>query len=407
MQNSIMSRFLASVIFRMVFSIITISLLLISPTSIFAQPADDFIGKTVDHNGLWIRIDPAYKAQYPEFTHALSKEFVDGAAIMIQWAVLEPKPGVYNFEALDKWIEVTTAQHKKIGLGLMAGMHTPEWLYAGPYNVPRNAFDYNRNPQGAAICTVLVLPSPWNENFIKEFNLATAELARHLREFQAPGIPRGAAYDALRIVKLTGINNTTEELRLNANKGDNGPCHQSDAQQIWASAGFTPTKIARAWHEMIGNTGRVFHDKILSMDIIQSGAFPSIDESGRIYTPPPHTSDVLTARLIEASLARFRGRLSIQWNALSQREPNPAVIDAGRKGAIVAWQMNEFLGPQGGSGCFYGEQRSHCKTNEDFEIMLRNGIDRGAHFIEIWATNVDEYDAVFRKAHDRLKHVSP
>jgi hypothetical protein len=206
-------------------------------------------------------------------------------------------------------------------------------------------------------------------------------------------------------VKLDGINNTSEELRLVANRGDNGPCHQSDARQVWATAGFTPSKIEGAWQALIENTGRVFNDKILSVDLIQVGAFPSIDEFGAIYTPPPHIVDSLTTRLVKVALARFKGRLSVQWNALSQKDLNPAVIDAGREGAIVAWQMNEFLGPEGGSGCIYGEQRLRCKSTEDFYSILGNGVGQGAHFIEIWSKNVDEYEPAFRRARDELLKV--
>ena len=374
----------------------------VSPVS-RSDEANATVGKKVDHYGLLIRIAPEHRPQAADFSHALAKDFVDGAAIVVQWSSLEPTPGVYDFSGLDEWIGAVAAQHKKISLGVIAGSFSPTWLYSAPYNVPRNEFSYNRDPQRAPVCTVLVLPSPWDEHFIKEYSQMTADLARHVRDFQAPGVARGAAYEALRIVKLGGINNTSEELRLVAHKGDNGPCHQSDARKIWADAGFTPTKIERAWQELIDNTGRVFPDKILSMAIIQVGAFPPIDDSGHIYTPPPRTLDALTTRLVDIALARFNGRLSVQWNALSQREPNPAVTDAGRKGAIVAWQLNEFLGPQGGTGCFDGEQRVRCKSVDDFDAILNNGISQGAHFLEIWAKNVDEFEPAFRKEHDRLK----
>jgi hypothetical protein len=367
-----------------------------------ASEADAAVAKGVDYGGLLIEIDPQHRPQYPDFLHALTKDFVDGGVITLQWSQLEPKPGVYDFSDLDQWIVNIAGQHKKISLAVMAGMYTPDWLYSAPFNVPKNEFKYNRDPQGAPVCTVLVLPSPWDARFISQYNNVVAAVAQHIRDFQAPGIAHGAAYAALRIVKLDGINNTTEELRLVANKGDNGPCQQSDARQVWAKAGFAPRKIEAAWQKLIENTGRTFNDKILSMDLIQVAAFPAIDDSGAIYTPPPRSVDSLTTRLVEIALSRFKGRLAVQWNALSHLEPNPAVTDAGRNGAIVAWQMNEFLGPQGGSGCFYGEQRRPCKSPDDFYAILANGIDHDARFIEIWAKNVDEFEPAFRKAHARL-----
>jgi hypothetical protein len=386
--------------------IFLVSCVVLASTTSRSEESDALVGKKVDHYGLLVRIDPEHRPQAPDFLHALSKDFVDGGIITVQWSVIEPQPGTYDFSSVDSWVQAIAAQHKKIGLGVMAGTFTPAWLYSSPYNVPKNEFNFNRNPQGGSVCALLVLPSPWNETFIKEYNQMIDALARHLHEFQASGVPRGAAYDALRIVKLGGINNTSEELRLVANKGDNGPCHQSDARKIWADAGFTPSRIEKAWRDLIEHFGRVFPDKILSVDIIQVGAFPPIDDSGHIYVPPPRTVDQLTTRLIDVALSRFKGRLSVQWNALSQREPNPAVTDAGAKGAIVAWQLNEFLGPQGGTGCFDGEQRVPCRSVEDFDATLRNGMDRGAHFIEIWAKNVDEFEPAFHRAHERLNQLA-
>lgn len=322
---------------------------------------------------------------------------------MVQWASIEPAPGVFDFSNLDRWLEEAIQSKKKISLGIMAGWFTPAWLYDEDHQVPMNSFNYNRNPQGTALCTVLQLPSPWNPVFLKEYGQAISALSHHLREFQAPGVPRGAAYDAVRIVKLAGINNTTEELRLNANRADNGPCHQSDAPSIWAAAGFTPRKIESAWATIADNIALAFPDKILSVDIIQAGAFPPIDDSGVIYRPQPRTLDSLTNKILAIGIPRFKGKFAVQWDALSQLPPNPAVLAAGAKGAIVAWQMNQILGPAGGSGCFYENHRLPCQSIEDFQSILDNGINLGGKFIEIWAPNVDFYAEIFVKAHNRLK----
>jgi hypothetical protein len=364
-----------------------------------------------DHAGLYVRIDPSYVNQAQDFTNALSKDFVDGAAIMIQWASLEPAPGVYEFAGLDQWVTASVTRHKKLSLGVMAGWFTPEWLYNEPYKVPRNSFNYNRNPQydrqphGMPACAVLTLPSPWNPVFIREYNKMIRDVARHLHELQVPGFPPGAAFDALRIVKLSGINNTTEELRLFAHKGDNGPCHQSDAQQIWAAVGFTPEKIISAWIALADNIAAAFPDQILSVDVIQVGAFPPIDSSGRVYSPTPGGTDALSDRIIDMGLSRFKGRFSVQWDALSRLPPNPAVLRAASQGAIMAWQMNQWAGLRG-SGCIYEELgkelRTACKSPEEFDAILDNGVSRGAEFIEIWAQNVDSFAPSFQKAHDRL-----
>jgi hypothetical protein len=355
-----------------------------------------------DHRGLYVRIDPSYANMFPAFDNALSKDFVDGAAVMMQWATIAPQPGIYDWSAVDVWLADAVSKKKKLSIGLMAGWFTPQWLYEKPFNVPKNSFSYNRNPQGEPICTILALPSPWDRTYIEEFNTAMSALAQHLRQLTIPGQPAGAAYDAVKIVKISGINNTTEELRLVANRADNGPCNQSDAQSMWAAAGFRPGRIVKAWQTIADSTAADFPEKLLSIDIIQSGAFPPVDEAGSVYRPQRGSTDALTNEILAVAVPRFGKRLAVQWDALSQTDPNPAVIEAGRKGATVAWQLNQFLGPRGGTGCIYGERRTRCKSDADFWSILENGLRRDAAFIEIWAPNVDEYPAVFQRAHCQL-----
>ena len=364
------------------------------------------IGEESAYSGLYVRIDPSYRAQAPEFENALSKGFVDGAAIMVEWDSIEPEPGVYTFAGLDRWLGKAVVLRKKVSLGLMAGWFTPSWLYRGKYHVPANRFMYNRNPQGAALCTTLTLPSPWNANFIREYNEAIGELSQHLRELAIPGFPPGAAYDAVRIVKVGGINNTTEELRLVSNRGDRGPCHQSDAQAIWAEAGFTPDKVESAWLKLAKNIAARFPGRVLSIDVIQGNGFPAIDNQGRIYRYSGSPADPVTAWIIKKGIAQFPGRFAVQWDALSEAGVDPAVVTAGAEGAIVGWQMNEFLGPKGGSGCMYGTLRAACRSTADFASALEHGIGLGGRFIEIWAANVNRFAAAFRQAHNRLEAAS-
>jgi len=366
-------------------------------------------GRVHDYKGLYVMIYPTWVPQTAAFENALSKPFIDGATVIMQWAVIEPRPGVFDFSSMDRWISSVVTKRKKISLGVMAGMWTPEWLYDSDHQVAKNVFVYNRSPQGTPNCTRLALPSPWHQSYIREYNQMMREVAKHLHQLQIPDMGPDAAYEALRIIKVAGINNTTEELRLYANmypRGDPGPCHQSDAPPIWAAAGFTPTKVVVAWTEIASNLAAVFPGKVLSVDIIQVNAFPPVDDSGRVYRPEPRSNDLLTTRIVEAGISRFSGRFAVQWNALSNLPPNSAVVDAGARGAIEAWQMNEFLGSNG-SGCIYGGRRSACRSPQDFQVVLNNGINAGGQFIEIWAQNVDEFASAFQHAHERLVQRAP
>ena len=372
---------------------------IVNPVPSFAQES-----QKIDYKGLYVYINPLWVNQTSYMENALSKPYIDGAAIVVEWKRLEPAPGQYEFSDMDKWVGAVVAQHKKIDFGVMAGTWSPEWLYDQNHQVSKVSFDYNRNPQGTPNCTVLTLPTPWSPTYINEYNKMMQEVARHFHELKVPGFPQGAAFDALRIVKLTGINNTTEELRLYAGAhphGDNGACHQTSAPPVWAAAGFTPSKIKMAWTEMSDNTANAFPGKILSVDIIRVNAFPAIDDSGNVYRPEPGANDRLTNEILSIGLSRYKGRFAVQWNALTSEEPDTAVTDAGTKGAIVGWQMNQFM-HENGSGCFYGRQRAECKSVEDFQEMFDNGIKRGGQYIEIWAQSVDDFAPAFQNAHNQL-----
>jgi hypothetical protein len=345
--------------------------------------------------GLYVRIDPDLVLQAPGFRHALTDPSIDGAAIMVRWSSIEQRPGVYDWHILDPWLSQVISLRKKLSLGVMAGWFTPEWLYDSAHGVPANRFRYNRHPQGQPLCAILTLPSPWNAVFVREYNAMTRDLARHLRTFEG-----GGAYANLRMIKVGGINNTTEELRLVANGGDNGPCKQSDAQAIWKAAGFRPSNIVEAWRRMAQTAADVFPQALLSNDVIQAGAFPPIDERGNIYRPQPRTTDALTDRIINIGIRRWGSRFSVQWDGLSQAPVDPAVVRAGQRGATIGWQLNHVL--LKGSGCIYGLLRKPCGSVDEYQTMFENGIRNGGKFIEVWADDLDQYRTAYEFAHRQL-----
>jgi hypothetical protein len=337
------------------------------------------------------------------YTTALSQDYVDGAAIMLEWKAFEPQPDVYDWSDLDRWVEKAVTLHKKLSIGVVGGWFTPDWLYGSGYGVPKNSFNYDRSRRESA-CTILTLPSFWHPVYLREYGKMMAALSQHLRGLQGPGLPSGAVYKALRVVKLSGINNTTEELRVDATKPDNGPCQQSDAAAIWAQAGFTPDKVIAAWKTIAEDTAKAFPDKILSVDVIHRGAFPSIDNGGRVVPPTRDAPDDLTEKILNIAVPMYRDRLMVQWDALWQGKPPQEVLDSGAHGARIGWQMNGFMGVWGGSGCVYKPfHTAACNNLADFQSILDNGINYGGRYIEIHAPNANtDFAPAFQAAHSRL-----
>jgi hypothetical protein len=335
---------------------------------------------------------------------AIAANFIDGAAVIVQWQEIEPRPGLYDWRTLDRWVVQTVSLHKKLSVGVAAGLFAPAWLYGPGYGVPKNSFDYNRSSVGVA-CTVMTQPSFWAPAYLRAYGAMMDALALHLRTMQVPGSPPGAAYAALKVIKLSGINNTTEELRVDATKPDDGPCHQSDATAIWAAAGFTPGKAVSAFMTIAAETKAAFPGKVLSVAIIHANAFPAIDDDGRIETTDPRP-DPVTMKILAAAVPVYGHLLLVQWNALWQGKPPGEVAEAGVNGARIGWQMNGFAGSRGGSGCIYpGFKISPCKSEQDFQSILDNGINLGGQYIEVQVPSVTNpaWQTAFEEAHERLQ----
>jgi len=357
-----------------------------------------------DEAGLYLYLAHPGLANFDAlYSAGLTEPYIDGAAIIVQWAQLEPRPEVYDWSILDKWALKTVLLHKQLSVGVSSGLFAPEWIYGAGYRVPKNSFDFNRSGNGIS-CVVLTQPSFWNPVYLGEYRKMIAAMSEHLRALKGPDIPPGAVYQALRVVKLSGINITTEELKVDTTPPDTGPCHQSDATAIWAEAGFTPAKTVSAFMTLAADTSRAFPEKLLSLSVIHRNAFPPIDDNGHVYSTIP-IPDVLTARILASAIPIYRSRLLVQWNALWQGGPPTEVLAAGKQGARIGWQMNGFRGDWTGSGCIYpGFKIRDCETVADFQSILDNGIDLGGRYIEVQGPSVGNklWEPAFQAAHDRL-----
>ena len=342
----------------------------------------------------------------PSYLEGLSKDYVDGIALVVRWDRLEPKPGIFDWSDLDRWVVPTISIGKKLSIGVIAGFFTPKWLYQAGYDVPKNDFAFDPSNSGKT-CQAWSQPSVWNPVFLHQYAAALTALADHLRQVKVDGKAAGSALEALTVIKLSGINNTTEELRVDSTRPDTGPCRQSDASSLWAKAGFTPERLIDAVKTIGSATAKTFPKRELGLAIIHKFAFPEIDDEGRTHegTSIP---DEVTARILRSVVPIYGKRLLVQWNALWQGAPPPEVVSARNGGASLGWQMNGFLGAWGGSGCIYPHwEIGPCKSAQDFHSILENGLNLGATYIEIQIGSVLEkaWQPAFEAAHIRLQEL--
>jgi hypothetical protein len=84
-------------------------------------------------------------------------------------------------------------------------------------------------------------------------------------------------YSAVTLVRLTGINRTTEELRLPAETAaSTGLACVSNAITIWQQAGYRPSLLLQAWNAILGSFEKSFPHKSFAVSIIPSNSLQCI-----------------------------------------------------------------------------------------------------------------------------------
>jgi hypothetical protein len=179
-------------------------------------------------------------------TASLSVPGVDGIVLVIAWSAIEPSMGQYQWTTLDLWTHRAVTLGKKIDLTITAGSDTPSWLFQpAPSGAGAAPLSFTISPHGGAtgVCDSETLAPPWDAAFLNRWDLLLAALADHLRS--------DGTYSAVTLLRITGVNRTTDELRLPAETAQStGLACVSDAISIWQQAGFRPSLLLQAWDQI-------------------------------------------------------------------------------------------------------------------------------------------------------------
>ncbi len=233
-------------------------------------------------------------------------------------------------------------------------------------------------------------------------------LAAHLRA-------TGALKDVT-VVKLTGVNTDTDEVRLPAEtpQGTGNPC-VTDAIVAWQSVGYRPSLVASAMRGVAGSWERAFPDAWKVFPLIPRQSFPPVSENGRPTTG--RSANVLVhhelGNIISAAESVSHGHFIIQMDWLIAGKPvRPRVMEFARRFSTpVAWQTNFYLGREGKGAACGGQFGNAVRCdNASFLRLLQSGIHpdggsgpnaRGA-FIEVFPPDVIEFSQAVAQAHDEM-----
>ena len=338
-------------------------------------------------------------------TSSLGVPGMDGIVLVIAWASIEPSIGQYQWSTLDQWMHQAVAAGKKIDLTVTAGADTPSWVFQpAPAGGGARSLTFTISPHGGAtgVCDTETIAPPWDTAFLARWDSLLAALAAHCK---ATG-----TYNAITLLRLTGINRTTDELRLPAETSQStGLACVSDSIATWQQAGYRPSLLLQGWDQITSSFQKSFPDKSFSVAIIPQNAFPQIAEDGSVIKGG---SPDQNQPLLSLASHKFAARLVVQFNFLMPGEAaSPAVIGAAQTlGTMAAFQTNNYFGSTGqGAGCSEPVTNPTPCTNTTFLALLQTGIyplgtsnSLRAQYIEVFPANANAFPGDILQAHDEL-----
>jgi hypothetical protein len=341
------------------------------------------------------------------FLQSMNVPGTDGITLVESWSTLEPDKGVFEWELaspgpsqFDQWLKAVMSAGKKINLAIRAGADEPTWLFdpVGLDGAGATPFHFAASPhQGESrdTCRRVDIAAPWDPVFLLEWGAMLNAVSDHLRQV--------GAYDSVKMVRLTGINRSTDEFRL-PEEVLTTPCRTNSIDK-WLAAGYRPRLLESAWDAITTEFLASFPDKTFNVPIIpiatgnDQNPFPEIDDDGCVFpdfVPPddPHVpcidpaltteqqntrlNDVL-GDLLRIASGKFPGHLVIEFENLETNRPaSLAVVDAAEEfQEMTAFMTNNYFAASrstGGAACSGGFLHPMDCDNAGYVALLNIGI---------------------------------
>ncbi len=354
-----------------------------------------------------------------QLAQAIAMPSVDGILLDLNWTDIANATAIktYDWTLLDSMVQLAVTQNppKKFEIAIITGGTTPAWVVAPPpqgLGAASGNFEYVQADKPGATCISEQLALPWDGNYIAAYADLLQQLSAHLK---AQGW-----YSSMTMLRLTGINTLTDELRLPAEPPSavaQFPCLSGNLQE-WVHVGYTQGMLATGWRQLLTAAMRAFPDKLFNVALITDNGFPAFTPNGTPILSPPSTpsavqqaSGVVLSNLVQIAGQQLAGQLVLQSNGLV----NAAQLDtttislAQANGALLAWQTNEWELQTSGAAC--GGSRGSpvaCQSEADFHALLTIGIyPQGsdgtnplkASYLELFAPNILAFPNAVHKAH--------
>jgi hypothetical protein len=375
------------------------------------------LSRPVDLRGIYVYVPLDVATNAPAAApvkSALALPGVDGMLIVGLWSSIETNLNLYDWTHLDHWISYGIASHKKIDISIRSGDGIPDWLFLSPTNGGAGAtpliFTISPKDGKTGNCQQETNAIPWEPAFLDAWNALLTNLSAHLTIM--------GTYSNVTLLRLTGINRTSDELRLPAQTADTnsltgtGLSCVSNAPAIWQTNGYRPSKLLFAWSNIITSFKTNFPDKAFCVAIIPNPPqvpFPPIDENGQLIT---NNLPDQNQPLLQLASQMLPGRFVVQFNFLmTSNAAQPAVIEAASNyGSLPAFQVNNWLASSNAGSACGGTVTEPVPCDDTMYLqMLQEGIyplglsnSLRSQYIEVWETNANVFTNAIWQAHQQI-----
>jgi hypothetical protein len=309
------------------------------------------------------------------WSRLVTTEGVKGVALSATWADLEPRSGQYDWSELDARIDIAARAGKKVGLRVLPGISTPEWVFDA--GAARFAFVdtnpnhgerfYKRGHRQQTFGRRLAIPVPWDEKFLAAWEGFVAALGKHCKD--AP----------FAMVHVTGPTRHSAEMVLP---------HEAEDIRQWKTLGYAPDKLVGAWKRCVDAFAR---------------AFPNIPVV--LNLSPTILKDGVTERVVQYAFEEHGRRLFLQNNILladnkSMRREDWDILQSYASKTTIGFQR-QILRLRGRSDVAGEDERQDVRRT-NFAGMLEKGLGMGARYFEIGAADARDFPDIVRDTASRL-----
>lgn len=197
------------------------------------------------------------------------------------WRLIEPEPGSYRFERLDRLLASVRRHGRYYKLAVNPGIYSPDWLYAegaAPFQTlgtnPARRDIYQKNVR---------IPIPWDPVYQQHYYRLLEEIGR-----------RYGADPSFRAVAVTAATFMSPEWHLPRSKQDH---------KRWQGLEGFPQRLEQAWTNGIDRFSSLFPAQIL---VLEASSYPlGLRELGD--------------SIVHHGATRYPGRFAVQINQLTGR----------------------------------------------------------------------------------------